>query len=689
MIYLVSKQKNLFESNLYTEMSVEESLKEISSWKMIQFDTEGTGLDCHIAKMLTMQFGNTSKTKQIVVDVTTINPLLYKDILEKGFLIGHNLKYDIKMLFAVGICPTRCYDTMVAEQLRYLAYPKGKYRVSLKETALRYLNKDIDKTIRGQIKYLGLTEEVVQYAANDVVDLVDIMNKQIGYFKSINALKALQIECNFTIPCAYYEFCGVKLNAEKWKKFYEDNLLKFEKATKELNDFVVSLGNPQFIQNVIQLDLFQETDTSPRCNINWNSTDEVVPLLKYLGFNTKGYNKETKEETESKELKLLKKQKKVNPQFVDLFAAYSKLQKLCSTYGLQYINAINPKTGRIHTEFRALGTDTGRLACGSKNTNEDLAVLKNLPLKTDKPEEKCCYPQIQNLPNSEEVRACFIAEEANDFVSIDYNSEESRLLASLSGDKGMLEVFEKGYDMHSYVAYLIYPDKIPRNIDIREIKTKYHDLRQSAKGPEFTFAFLGTWATLVTNYGMPKKEAQEIERNYREGFAGATAYQEMCKKRTESTGIIYICKETGHIAKWWDWAVWVKRQHSQEFWDGYKEAKRRNLETGEPIPEIYEEHFAARSKWDKNAVNSTTQGLGAVIFKQFNYELYKWIIAKGYFNKVKFCVPVHDEICLECPKELTEEVVTKTKYFMESVGALYCHKLPLPAEESVADHWVH
>lgn len=266
-----------------------------------------------------------------------------------------------------------------------------------------------------------------------------------------------------------------------------------------------------------------------------------------------------------------------------------------------------------------------------------------------------------------------------------HRSNGARLLASLSGDKGMLEVFEKGYDMHSYVAYLIYPEQIPRDFDIRKIKKEFHDLRQSAKGPEFTFAFLGNWATLVANYGMPKKEAMAIEDNYKKGFAGATRYQEMCKKRTESTGIIYICKETGHIAKWWDWKDWHKRQVSKEFWDTYRTLKA----SGEPIPDIYQEHFAARNKWDKNSVNSTTQGLGAVIFKHFNYELYKWIIQKGYFNKVKFCVPVHDEICLECPEELTDEVVKATKYYMESIGALYCHKLSLPAQEEVGKYWKH
>lgn len=424
MIFLVTRQLELFDGEFYSRMTVEDSIKEISSWKMIQFDTEGTGLDCHIAKMLTMQFGKTDKSIQIVVDVTTINPLLYKDVIENGFLIGHNLKYDIKMLFAVGICPMRCYDTMIAEMLRYLAYPQGMYKMSLKEVALRYLNKDIDKSVRGKIAYVGLIPEVVIYAANDVVDLIDIMNLQIQYFKSINAMKALQIECSFTIPCAYYEFCGVKLDEKAWMDFYKSNVEEFKKAEKALNDYVVSLGSPKFIEKTVQLDLFMEVDTAPHCKINWNSTKDVVPLLKYLGFSTKGYNKEKKEDTESKELKLLKKQRNINPEFVDLFAEYSRLQKLCSTYGVQYINAINPKTGRIHTEFRALGTDTGRLACGSQKTNADLAKLKNLPLKTDDPKLKCCYPQVQNLPNSNKVRSCFIAEEGNDFLSIDYNSEE-------------------------------------------------------------------------------------------------------------------------------------------------------------------------------------------------------------------------------------------------------------------------
>lgn len=722
MIYFVSKQQSLFESENYKSLSIEESIEMIKSWKIFMFDTEGTGLDCHIAKVLLMQFGKMDKSIQIVVDCTTVDPLLYKEVIEQGFLVGQNLKYDAKMLMAIGIFIRKCYDTMIAEMLRYFGFPripvspeeyeeqkydfpyhikttkatKSKpsttyYELSFALDALgyKYIGVNIDKSIRGKIKYIGITEDVIVYGANDVIYLGDIMDAQIEYFKSIKAMKALQIECSAVLPLAYFEYCGVKLDSEKWMNIYQRNCIDLQKTIDALNTFVVNLGNRKFIRDAIQLDLFQEVDTSnkSRCNINWSSTDDVVPLLKFLGFNTKGWNKEKKEETESKGADLVKKQKNINPEFAELYLEYSRLDKLCSTYGPQYTNAINPITKRIHTEFRQLDTVTGRLSCGSQKQNEDLATLKGLPLKPTKghPEEVCAYPQIQNLPNTNEVRSCFIAEEGNDFISIDYNSEESRLLASLSGDKGMLEVFEKGYDMHSYVAWLIYPDKIPRDIDIRDIKTKYHDLRQSAKGPEFTFAFLGTWATLVGNYGMPKEEAMQIEDNYKKGFAGATKYQEDCKKYTESTGIIRVCKETGHISRWWDWKKWNERQHSKEFWDKYKERK----EAGLPRTEEANMHFAARNKYDKNSVNSTTQGLGAVIFKEFTYALYIWILNKGYQNKVKFCVPVHDEICEECPKELTEEVVTATKHFMETIGAKYCHRLPLPAEEEIGPFWKH
>lgn len=731
MIYLVTNQKWLFECHVFEIINVEQSLSILNSWEAVQFDSETLGTDPHLGSLLCVQFGNPDKSIQIVVDTTSVDITLFKDILENHLIIGHNLDFDLKWLYNHDIKPMRIYDTMIVEQLRYLSYPQfvtgiddnrmfryknliAEYEewesyhpdvrkkilysrdseladflynhtgFSLKSVAWRYLNVDIDKSVRGQIQYKGLTAEVIRYAATDVMYLYDIMKKQTSFLRSRNMLEAAKIECNFVMCNAYYEWCGVKIDELKWKKKMKDDSDRMNSALSKLNQFVIDFNDTRFFE--VDNNLF--TGLTKICTINWQSTKQVIPFLTALGFNCKGIDKKTKEEKESIESKVLKSQKGINDEFLKIYFDYTESYKVCSTYGQAYLNAVNPNTHRIHTVFRQLGTDTGRLACGSQQINVDLAKARQLPLsKTKDTSRICAYPQLQNLPNDALTRSCFIAEKGNDFISIDYNSEEARLLASLANDKAMLEVFNKGYDMHSMVAYMIYPDKIPRDTDISRIKSEFHDLRQSAKGPEFCFAFLGNASTLVANYGMSVEEAQSIEDNYKKGFYGATEYQETCKRFIEKNGYIPICKETGHKAYWWDWKWW-KRQgelHTPEFWQEYsvhKEAKDR-------IWQQTKEYFKARSKWHKNSVNSTTQGLGSVIFKLFNYRFFKWIVENNLFGKVKFCIPAHDEICIECPKEYTEIVVPRLKQFMSETGELFCHRLPMPAEEEIDTCWRH
>lgn len=116
---------------------------------MVQFDTETSGIDPHIAQLLCAQFGN--KEDQIVVDCLTIDILNYKNILQEKFIIGQNLKFDIQFLYNYEIIPKRVYDTMIVEQLLYLGYPKGMISFSLAAIADRRLKIDLDKSIRGQI----------------------------------------------------------------------------------------------------------------------------------------------------------------------------------------------------------------------------------------------------------------------------------------------------------------------------------------------------------------------------------------------------------------------------------------------------------------------------------------------------------------------------------------------------------
>ena len=101
MIYLVTTQTKLFNSDYYELLSIEESLKMINSWNVIQFDTETKGRDAHIGKLLTMQFGNKDKSIQIVVDCSTVDPVLYKNVLEEKLVIGQNLKFDFFHKFII------------------------------------------------------------------------------------------------------------------------------------------------------------------------------------------------------------------------------------------------------------------------------------------------------------------------------------------------------------------------------------------------------------------------------------------------------------------------------------------------------------------------------------------------------------------------------------------------------------
>lgn len=739
MIYLVTGHIELFDNPDYIIIGVEESLSLIRSFSkhIIQFDTETRGLDPHLDAALCFQFGNIEETIQVVVDVETIDPRNYKELLETYFLIGANLLFDCKVCFKFGIIIKKLWDCMIAEQLLYLGYPKfmvgandeiieqyceavekfpgrwdkadtkvkkaylynNAYEVAefiyehsgagLAALCYRYLGAHMSKEIRSQIATRGLDMEVIKYAANDVKPLYRIMMAQWARLEELDMMKAIEVECNFVPVCAYYEWCGVHMNVPLWEEKMRNDAAKRDAALQKLNKFVVDFGDKRFIHQDYQLDLFNPVTPEPTCNINWKSSKQVIPFLETLGFNCKGIDKKTKEEKDSLEASVLAPQRDVNPEFYDTYLAFSEAQKVCSTYGQNYLNAINPVTDRLHTVFRQLGTDTGRLACGSQSQNVSLAALKGLPLTSPKdPALKCAYPQMQNLPADEITRACFCAEKGNAWISVDYCGQESVLMADFSGDKAMIDVFLKGEDMHSTVAYMIFPSVIPRDTPIKDIKKLFKHERQVAKGPEFCFAYGGNDSTLVAQYGMTPEDAKSIYDNYMSGFPGIADFQAKQKDFVVKNGYILISPVTGHKAFWWDWKVWKKRQASfdREFWDNYREFHKG---TGDSIAKKVSTHFKAKTKLEKNSCNSPLQGSGAAIFKIFNRMLFDWVVDNGYFNIVKFCVPVHDEINAECPEEMKQMVSDKIQEVMKDAARPFLHVLELDSDSTISDHWIH
>jgi DNA polymerase I-like protein with 3'-5' exonuclease and polymerase domains len=425
---------------LYKVIDEQDALKIVEKWNLIQLDTETTGRDAHLCNLLSVQFGNDLADTRIVVDCSTVDILLFKEVLESKRLIGQNLKFDLQFLYNYGIIPRKVYDTMIAEQVLYLGYPAGIKQYSLKAIAWDRLKIDIDKSIRGDIIWKGLSPDVIIYAAGDVTYLEQIMKSQMAEAQSKDCVKAVKLECDAVPAMAYLEWCGIMLDQEKWKAKMHNDQIHLQERLKALNEFVEAdpYTYKDFVVINTQGDLFEGFDLSPKCQINWDSSRQVVQFCKVLGFDTTIQDKKTGEDKDSVLEKTLMSQKGINDEFLKLYFDYRESSKVVSTYGQGHLNAINPRTGRIHTTFKQIGASSGRMSCGSNQANTDLAKELHIP-----PSE-CKYPNLQQLPADETTRSAFVAPKGNLMVSADFSAEESRLGADIYQDKEFIKEFTEG-----------------------------------------------------------------------------------------------------------------------------------------------------------------------------------------------------------------------------------------------------
>ena len=681
MIYLVTGQHSLFDDPNYKNITVEESLQLLNDCKVLQYDSETTGVDARLCDILCIQFGNKEKDFQIVVDCTTINILKYKEVLESKFIVGQNLKFDLQFLYNYNIIPRRVYDTMIVEQLLYLGYPAGVISYSLAAIAQRRLGIDIDKSIRGQIIWRGLDTQVILYSANDVKWLEDIMWDQLKDCKIKDCKIGAKLECDFVPVIAYLEWCGIKLDGDKWKAKMLKDQESLINAEKSLNKFVVS--KPELSSFTIinrQGDLFGGFDTEPKCIINWSSSRQVVEVAKKLGFNTTVQDKKTKEDKDSVLEKHLKTQKGICDEFLSLYFDYQEHAKVVSSFGQSQLNMINPKTGRCHTIYKQLGAASGRMSCGSQQPNVALAKAKGIPQK------ECTYCNFQQLPADEITRSCFVSEEGNLFCSCDFSALESRLGADIYNEKSMIEEFlYKSGDIHSLVAKACFPELKDKTTE--EIKRDFPHLRKKAKPIGFSQQFGGSAQAIASSLGCSLEEAEQIAAAYLNGFPGIAKFKADGSKAVRKNGYVLMCKYTGHKMYWWDHQVWLDRQKSftQEFWEDYR---NNHKNTGDSVALSVREHFQAASKWDRMALNSPTQGTGIVILKDAMTSFFNYIIDNNLFDIVKIVALVHDEANIEYPESMPE-ISNILKWCMENSASKFCKSLPIPAEAAIGKYWIH
>lgn len=565
---------------------------------------------------------------------------------------------------------------MIIEQLLHLGYDSKTFRVNLKAVAERRLGIDIDKTIRGEIIWRGLDERVIKYAAGDVQPLSKIKALQEQDMIRKRCVNGGILENAFVPVIAYLEWCGIKLDVARWTEKMQKDQEELAQNLAVLNEWLIKYAEThsafkKYLKVNLQGSLFDGFDLTPKVTINWSSSAQLIPFVQALGFDTRVEDKKNGESKDSVVEKHLKKQKGICDEFLKLYLAYQEKSKACSTYGQNYIDAINPITGRIHTTFKQLGAASGRMSCGdSKNNDLDLARLKGIS------PSRCKYVQLQNLPANEITRKSFVADKGNIFCSCDYSALESRLGADIYNEPEMLKEFlERSGDMHSLCAKLVFHEEL-KDIPIEDIAEVRPDLRKNVKPIEFSQQFGGGAKAVANALGCSFKEANKFVEAYANGFKGITKFKQKGSKFVRENGYVLICKKTGHKLYWQDW----------KYWKEIEDAPTRDYEYSR---EELRTHNMAAAKWDRMALNAPTQGTGIIILKHAMIMFYRWIIKNDLWGKVLLCDLVHDEVCIECPEEISNLVVSTLVKCMEKAASIYCEKLPIPAKPEVGQYWIH
>lgn len=297
---------------------------------------------------------------------------------------------------------------------------------------------------------------------------------------------------------------------------------------------------------------------------------------------------------------------------------YRAVKKLISTYIEPFPSLIDPRDGKVHTTFNQALTATGRLSSAHPN-------LQNIPVRTEL---------------GREIRRAFVPScPGNVIVSADYSQIELRLMASVSGDRDMIEAFRNGRDIHTATAAKIFR-KAEEDVTPEQ--------RRIAKTANFGIIYGISAFGLSQRLGMPRKEAKELIDDYFRHYPSIMEYIGRTKAQAREQG--------------WVSTIFGRRRY---------------------IKDINSRNAVVRSFAERNAVNAPIQGSAADIIKMAMNNVYAALKDGGF--RAEMILQVHDELVFDVPKEEAEEVMSIVRDKMENVVSL---QVPLTVECSSGANWL-
>ena len=454
-------------------------MKKLLKQKSVCFDTETTSINALQAELVGIAFswGNhkgyylpfpdDQKDAQKIIE--QIRPFFEQEGIEK---VGHNLKYDLKVLSNYNLSVKGpLYDTLIAH---YLINPDRRHGMDiLAASYLNYEPQPITDLIgkkgknQGNMRDVSLRDQT-QYAAEDA----DITWQLKQYFeKELDAADNQKLFQTVELPLVpvltAMEKEGINLNVSflnEFAKTLEIDSARLQKEIFEQAGEEFNLASPKQL-GLVLFDKLKLVEKPKKTKTGQYSTAEDV-------------------------LSSLAKKHSIIADILN----WRSIQKLLSTYVIALPDEINPKTGRVHTVYNQAVAATGRLSSNAPN-------LQNIPIRRER---------------GQQVRKAFIPRDENHvLLAADYSQIELRIIAALSKDPSMVAAFQNNEDIHATTAAKVF------GVPLEEVTRTQ---RSNAKTVNFGIIYGVSAFGLSQQTDLSRSESKELIDTYYESYPKLKAY---------------------------------------------------------------------------------------------------------------------------------------------------------------------
>ncbi len=600
------KQLNSNYELINSEEALDKIIKAASNSKVIAIDTETTGLDYMDAdlvgvsmayeagKAFYIPFGHekqeVSQLKEKIV-LEKLKPFLEK---ARNKIIGQNIKFDRNILSRYGININSIKnDTMMmsyvldASATRHNLDALSSYYLNHKTSTFEEVAGKGVKQVTFDKVPLDLATNYAAEDADITLRLYEVLEPKLNSTKSLKKLME-DIEIPLIEVLSDMEQNGTLLNSKilaSQSKDLESRIKKLEKLAYEIAGEEFNLGSTKQLREIFFDKLnYRVIKKTPG---GQPSTDEKV--LQEL----------------SEEYELPK-----------VLLEHRTLSKLKSTYTDKLPGQISSNTGKVHTSFHQAVTTTGRLSSSDPN-------LQNIPIRTE---------------DGRRIRQAFEATKGNKIISADYSQIELRVMAHLSKDKGLLEAFNQGEDIHSKTASEVF------DVTLDEVTA---DLRRNAKAINFGLIYGISAFGLGKQLGINRNLAAEYMGMYFEKYPGVKDYMETTKD---------AAREAGYIETLFGRRLYLR--------------------------DINATNAIRRQASERVAINAPVQGSAADIMKIAMINAHQSL--KESKLKAQLTLQVHDELIVDAPTKEADKVVELLTKSMQEAANL---DVPLVVDIGIGNNW--